>query len=615
MNRPLARALTGSVVPRTTIRATHTLPWLAVLLAAACHDAPAVVAAVPGPTTAVASGSLAISPANVTAGPSTEWPFNSPVVVRSSHGMVVTDNALGTKVGRDVLAAGGNAVDAAVATAFALAVTYPTAGNVGGGGFAVVRMHGESYALDFRETAPHAASRDMYAGDAGSKTDAREGIKSVGVPGSVAGLWSLHQKLGSKKISWANLLAPAIALADQGFVVGGDFVDAKMAATRLAKYPGSAALFLPSGQPPAAGSTWKNPDLAAVLRRVAATGPKGFYEGPTAAAIVAEMKADGGYVTLSDLEHYEAKWRTPLEFSYRGHRVTAMPPPSSGGVTLAMICHILEGFDLGALAFQSPEALHDEFESMRRAFAARNAKLGDPDFVAMPLERLLSAGWAAEQRATIAPGRATPSSSIVTDGVMSGAGPHTTNFEVVDSEGNAVSLTTTVNWWFGSGVTVRGAGFVLNNEMDDFASVPGTANGFGLVQGEPNAIAPGKRMLSSMSPTIVTDPQGRVSLVLGAAGGPTIITSVLQELTGVVDFRLSIGSATYAPRFHMQHEPDEVAFEKAGVFAGTGDQLRAMGYSLKERGHIADAPAIGREGDEWIGVAEPRRSGGLAAAP
>ena len=545
-----------------------------------------------------------------------EWPFRTPKVVRSPRGMVVTDNALGTSVGRDILSKGGNAVDAAVATAFALAVTYPTAGNVGGGGFAVVRMHGQPYALDFRETAPAAAARNMYTdGGTGSRGDAREGIKSVGVPGSVAGLWQLHQKLGSKKISWADLLAPVIALAEQGFTVDADFVDAKMAATRLSKYPSSAALFLKDGHPPAAGSTWRNPDLAAVLRRIATGGPKGFYEGATADALIAEMKADGGFITMADLAAYEAKWRTPLEFTYRGHKLTTMPPPSSGGVTMAMICHILEGFDLGSLGFQSPDALHDMFESMRRAFAARNAKLGDPDFVAMPLERLLSSAWAAEQRATIDPAHATPSSAILTDGPMSGAGPHTTNFSVVDSEGNAVALTTTVNWWFGSGVVVRGAGFVLNNEMDDFASVPGTANGFGLVQGEANAIAPHKRMLSSMSPTIVSDPQGNVALVLGAAGGPTIITSVLEELVAVVDFKQTIGAATYAPRFHMQHQPDEVVFEKSGLVPATADRLRAMGYTLKERGHLADAPAIGREGNDWVGVAEPRRTGGLAAGP
>ena len=530
--------------------------------------------------------------------------------------MVVTDNALGTKVGRDVLASGGNAVDAAVATAFALAVTFPIAGNIGGGGFAVIRMRGQPYALDFRETAPAAASHEMYAeAGGGTAAGARQGIKSVGVPGSVAGLWQLYQRLGSKKLSWAELLAPAIELADHGFAVYEGFVDARSAANRLVKFPPSAGLFLRDGLPPPAGSTWSDPDLAGVLRRIASAGPAGFYEGATAAAIVAEMQTDGGLVTLADLHAYEARWRTPLEFAYRGQHITAMPPPSSGGVTLAMMCHILEGFDLGRLGFQSPEEIHDILESMRRAFAARNAKLGDPDFVTMPLERLLSNAWAAEQRASIQDGRATPSSAIPTDGPPSGTGPHTTSFSVVDGEGNAVALTTTLNWWFGSGVTVRGAGFVLNNEMDDFASVPGTPNGFGLVQGEANAIAPGKRMLSSMSPTIVSDADGRVLLVLGAAGGPTIITAVLQELSAVVDFKQSIGWATFAPRLHMQHLPDEVIFEKAGLSPIMADRLRAMGYTLTERSHLADAPAIGREGDEWVGVAEPRRAGGLAAAP
>jgi gamma-glutamyltranspeptidase/glutathione hydrolase len=535
-------------------------------------------------------------------------------VVRGALGMVVTDNAIGSKVGRDMLAAGGNAVDAAVATAFAIAVSYPTAGNVGGGGFAVARVGTEVRSIDFRETAPAAAKRDMYVDAAGKSTsDAREGIKSAGGPGSVAGLWELHHALGSKKKTWAEVVAPAIALAEQGFVVDEAFVDTLTGAERLKQYPTSAALFFPNGSPPALGSTFKNPELAATLKRVAEKGPKGFYEGPTADAIVAQMKADHGLITHADLKAYKAKWRTPLAFTYRGHRITSMPPPSSGGVTLAMICHIIEGYDLKKLGWQSPEELHFVFEAMRRSYAARNAKLGDPDFVKMPLAQLLSEAWATQQRATILPERATPSSEIVTDGPPSATGPHTTHFSVVDGDGNAVALTTTVNWWFGSGVTVKGAGFVLNNEMDDFASVPGTANGFGLVQGEANAIAPGKRMLSSMAPTIVTAPDGKVIFVGGAAGGPTIITAVFQELSNVVDFGLDIGAAVGAPRFHMQHLPDVVSYEKDGISAVTAERLQGMGYTLKERGHIADAPAIGRSGLEWIGAAEPRRLGALAA--
>ncbi len=544
------------------------------------------------------------------------WPYTSPVTVTSAKGMVVTDNAVASLVGRDILASGGNAADAAVATAFALAVAYPTAGNVGGGGFAVARVKGKAYALDFRETAPAAAARDMYLdADGKPKGDAREGIKSVGVPGSVAGLWELHQRLGSKKKTWAELLAPSIAMAENGFVVDEAFLSTlEFGGKRLLKHPVSAALFFPGGTARALGTTFKNPELADVLKRIVAKGPKGFYEGATAEAIVAQMKTDGGLMSLADLKTYRAKWRTPVTLTYRGHAVASMPPPSSGGITLAMICHILEGYDLATLGQGTPEELHYVFEAMRRAYAARNAKLGDPDFVKMPIDQLVSETWAKEQRATILPDRATPSSEIAS-AKPSASGPHTTHFSVVDAAGDAVALTTTINYFYGSGVTVKGGGFVLNNEMDDFAAVPGTANGYGLVQGEANAIAPGKRMLSSMAPTIVTDSDGKVVLVAGAAGGPTIITTVFQQLSNVVDFHLNVGAAVAMPRFHMQHLPDEVSFEKDGLTDSVRARLASMGYALKERGHIADAPAIGRSGFDWVGAAEPRRKGSLAAAP
>lgn len=593
---------------------------LPLLLAVACGTPPPPPPPAPPSSASVAPPPPIASAAPADAGapppPAPEpWPYATPVVARGDKGMVVTDDAIATEVGRDVLATGGNAVDAAVAVAFALAVSYPTAGNLGGGGFAVARVGGKVHALDFRETAPAAATRDMYLDKDGKpKPEARDGIKSVGVPGSVAGLWELHQKLGSKKKTWAQLLAPAIALAKDGFVVGDGFLfTLEVAGKRLQKHPVSTALFFPNGAPPPKGSRFVNPELAAVLERIV-KGPKGFYAGPTADAIVAQMKAEGGLITLADLAKYQAKWRAPIEFSYRGHTVTSMPPPSSGGVTLAMIAHIVEGWEVGKLGFQSPDHLHVVFEAMRRAYAARNARLGDPDFVKMPLPELLGDGWAKAQRATIKPDRATPSAEIVA-GPASASGPHTTHFSVVDAAGDAVALTTTINFWYGSGVTVKGGGFVLNNEMDDFAAVPGTANGYGLVQGEANAIAPGKRMLSSMAPTIVTGPDGKVVLVAGAAGGPTIITSVFQEMSAVVDFGMDVGAAVSAPRFHMQHLPDEVAFEKAGLAEATRSRLEAMGYTLKERGHIADAPAIGRSGATWIGAAEPRRKGALAAAP
>jgi gamma-glutamyltranspeptidase/glutathione hydrolase len=538
------------------------------------------------------------------------------------HGAVVSDCTQATKAGLAMLQAGGNAVDAAVATAFVLAVAYPTAGNLGGGGFAVLHFGSDDRALDFRETAPAAASRDMYAdatppgADAGASAHpagtSRDGWLSSGTPASVAGLWALHSAKGSKP--WKEVLAPAIAMARDGLVVDQAFADEiDDLKSRLLKDPTSAALFFPGGAPPKVGSTWKNPDLARVLERIAEKGPAGFYEGPTAEAIASEMKAHGGLVTLADLHGYEAKWRAPLVFDYHGARVVAMPPPSSGGVTLAMIAHILEPYDLPHQPWHSATQLHYVFEAMRRAFAARNARLGDPDFVHNPVEELLSPTWADAQRKTISPDHATPSSEIPSLGVPTG-GPHTTNLSVVDGQGNAVALTTTINWYFGSGITVAGTGMVLNNEMDDFASVPGRANGFGLVQGEPNAIAPKKRMLSSMSPIVVLGKDGKPVLVAGAAGGPRIITSVFQVLMNARDYGLDPVAAVDAPRFHMQHLPDLLLYEKDGLEPELREKLVGMGYTLKESGHLADANAIGLTPGGWIPAAEPRRKGSLGLA-
>ena len=569
--------------------------------------------AAPAPITSVGVPVAAPAPPAFPSG----WPhpIDAPGVT-GAHGMVVTDAALATRVGVEMLRAGGNAVDAAVATAFALAVVYPGAGNIGGGGFLVARMGDAPHALDFRETAPSAASHDTFAARDKEKSGAvssRVGHLSCGVPGSVAGLWEAWQKLGSKKKTWPELLAPAIKLAEEGFVVDAELTRSLADnAERLRKSPASVALYLQGGQPLETGSTWKNHDLAVVLRRIADKGPPGFYEGPTADALAAEMKRGGGLITKADLAAYKARWRAPIELTYRGQKVISMPPPSSGGVTLAMIGHILEGYDLRALGWHSPAELHLLFEAERRAFLARNAKLGDPDFVKNPVEELLSPAWAEAQRASIKPDRATPTSELEPAPPSGGAGPHTTHFSVVDEAGNAVALTTTLNWFYGSGVGIPGMGFVMNNEMDDFATVPGTANGYGLVQGEPNSVAPGKRMLSSMSPSIVVGPDGHVALVLGAAGGPTIITAVFEELSSVVDHGLSLVAATNAPRFHEQGQPDVVMIEQGGLTGEQRQALAGMGYIFKERPHIADAPTIGWSHGSWTGAAEPRRMGGLA---
>jgi gamma-glutamyltranspeptidase/glutathione hydrolase len=528
--------------------------------------------------------------------------------------MVVTDNAIGTKVGVDILSSGGNAIDAAVATAFALAVAFPTAGNIGGGGFLVARIDGKPYALDFRETAPGAATRDMYLGPDGKTTrDSREGWRAVGVPGSVAGLWEAWHRLGSKNKTWPELLAPAIALAERGFVVDAAFDEGiGYLKERLAKFPASAALFLPNGAPPPVGSTWRNPELAAVLRRIAAEGPSAFYEGPVAETLAHAMKESGGLVTRADLTGYHPVWREPILYTYRGRNIIGMPPPSSGGLTMAMIAHVLEGWDLRTMGWHSAEEVHLTAEAMRRAFAARNAKLGDPDFVKNPVEELLSDAWAKAQRATIRLDKATPTKDLFPQLATGAAGgTHTTNFSVVDAEGNAVALTTTLNSWFGSGVTVPGLGFVLNDEMDDFATVPGTANMFGLKQGEPNAVAPGKRMLSSMSPTIVLDAQGRVDLVLGAAGGSRIITAVFDELSNALDYGMDAADAVRAPRFHQQDSPDILFLEPRALPEDVVRALQAMGHETKNVEHLADAPAIGRDKGLWQGAPEPRRNGAL----
>ncbi|HSL70393.1 MAG TPA: gamma-glutamyltransferase [Longimicrobiales bacterium] len=552
------------------------------------------------------------APVGQTEGPVSATGGQRPEVVQAEHGMIASDNALATEVGVSVLQNGGNAVDAAIATAFALAVAYPEAGNLGGGGFLLARLaDGRSFALDFREKAPLRATHDMYLDSAGNVTSkSLIGHLASGVPGSVAGLWAAHERLGSRP--WAELVAPAIQLAETGFTVDQHF--AAVVADheeRLQQFAASAAHFLPDGKPLQTGSRWRNPELAAVLRRIANQGATGFYEGETANLIVAEMQRGGGLISLEDLKRYQPKWREPVEFTYRGHRIISMPPASSGGLTLALLANIAEGYDLRALGRHSPEALHVVAEAARRAFADRNYFLGDADFVKVPSARFLSEEYAQRQRATISLRHATPSSQVRPGLDAAVEGSHTTHFSVVDAQGNAVALTTTLNELFGSAVTVTGAGFLLNDEMDDFSAKPGSPNLFGLVQGEPNAIAPEKRMLSAMTPTIVLDERGQLLLITGARGGPRIISAVFQIVSNVIDYDLPLADALGGPRIHHQHLPDILYYEQ-GFPSQAAHALQALGHTVQERsGYIGSAPTILRVGNHWEGAPDPR-SGGLA---
>jgi gamma-glutamyltranspeptidase/glutathione hydrolase len=525
--------------------------------------------------------------------------------------MVASDAPLASEAGVQIMKEGGNAVDAAVATAFALAVVMPEAGNIGGGGFMVVHMaDGTTAALDFREKAPMAASRNMYLDAKGEQTDLSiTGHLAAGVPGSVMGLYEAHRKFG--RLPWKQVMEPAIRLAAEGFTVTKDLAGSvKDDSSRLARFPASLALFIPDGKPLQAGAIWRNPDLAASLTRIANEGPKGFYEGTTAGLIVDEMQRGHGLITLEDLKQYTAVWRDPITATYRKHTIISMPPPSSGGTSIALMAHMLEGYDLLGLGWHSPEGIHITVEAMRRAFADRNHWFGDPDFIDIPLKKLLSQEYADLRRASIDPRKATPSADVG----FGPAGPvkesmHTTHYSVADSAGNMVAVTTTVNLGFGSAVTVAGAGFLLNNEMDDFAAKPGSPNVFGLVQGEANAIAPGKRILSSMSPTIVLDPNGAPLLITGASGGPRIITAVFQVITNVVDHGMDITAAVTAPRFHHQHLPDTILLENGGFSADRIDALHAMGHETKGIQHLAISPSILRSNGVWRGSADPRTGG------
>jgi gamma-glutamyltranspeptidase/glutathione hydrolase len=538
------------------------------------------------------------------------WPLGQRVrPVAGEHAMVVTSHPLASDVGVDILRHGGNAVDAAVAVAFALAVVHPVAGNLGGGGFMVVRMHDDTArTLDFREAAPSGATRSMYVDSAGNaRQSSLTGHLSVGVPGSVAGLFEAHRRFGH--LPWKELVAPAVRLAREGHTLDG--VRSRQItreAERLARFPASRAQFLVNGEAPPPGTWFVQPDVARTLQLIADSGPQVFYHGSIAELIVQEMARGGGLITRDDLARYRAKWRDPIEIGYRGYTIYTMPPPSGGGVTLAEILNVMEGY-APLPPFGSARLMHLQTEAMRRAYADRNALLGDPDFVEIPLSRLLSKSYAAMLRADIDPQRATPSPPA---GGVRSEGTETTHYSIVDADGNAVSCTTTLNNDFGSAVTVTGAGFLLNDEMDDFMTAPGRPNLFGLVQGEANAIAPGKRMLSGMTPAIVLDPAGRLFLVLGSPGGSRITTAVYQVLSNAIDQDLPLAAAVAAPRLHHQAVPDTLHLEPDGFVQPSIDSLEAMGHKLTVWNYKTEVNAIGRAAAGWVGVADPRRGGGAA---
>ncbi|MGE3887851.1 MAG: gamma-glutamyltransferase [Vicinamibacterales bacterium] len=511
--------------------------------------------------------------------------------VRARTGMVVSQSDIASEVGWQVIKSGGNAIDAAVATAFALAVTHPTAGNIGGGGFIVYRAaSGQATSFDFREAAPAGSNPEMWLKDGKYDYDLHHNShRSVGVPGTVAGLHTAWKELGSKP--WKDLVTPAIALARDGFEVSHGL--ARSLAGQLdefKKYPSSLAQFSKNGQPYEAGDILKQPDLARTLQRIADQGPAGFYEGETAALIEKDMKANGGLITRDDLKKYQAKKREVIKGTYRGYEIIGMPPPSSGGIAVTQMLNVLEGYDLKANGYGSAQNLHLMAESMRRAFADRAQYLGDPDFVMnMPVARLISKEYADTLRKSINPNKASKSSP--TTFTWPTESQETTHFSVVDANRNAVSLTYTLEYGYGSRIVVPGAGFLLNNEMGDFNAGPGLTTEQGLIGTPPNLAQIGKRMLSSMSPTIVAK-DGQLFMVTGSPGGRTIINTVLMTILNVIDFGMNAQEAVDAGRIHHQWLPDRISMERFGFSADAIKTLQGVGHTISEGGNQGVAEVI-----------------------
>lgn len=536
------------------------------------------------------------------------------VPTRSKAGIVASQNQIASKIGADVIHDGGTAIDAMVATGFALAVTHPTAGNIGGGGFIVYRpSNGPAVAYDFRETAPARASATMW--QPGGRYDPQlhhNSYLAVGIPGTVAGLHLAWKEQG--KLPWRRLVEPAIALARDGFVVSDGLARSLASVQRqMSKYPASVAQFTKNGVPYEPGEILKQPDLAKTLERIAADGPAGFYEGETAALIEKEMRSNGGIITREDLRNYKAIRRTPVTGTYRGYEIIAMPPPTSGGVTMIEALNILEGYDLRKMGASSAASVHVMAEAMKRAYADRARYLGDPDFNSdMPVDRLISKAYADQLRKTISLEHTVPSSPVKFDW------PHesdeTTHVSIVDGNHNAASMTYTLEQGYGVKIVVPGGGFLLNNEMGDFNAGPGLTTADGLIGTDPNLTAPGKRMLSSMAPTILAR-DGKLFMVTGSPGGRTIINTTLETIVGVIDFGLNAQEAVDAPRFHHQWLPDQISYER-GFSPDTVRELERRGHVMKDGGAQGAAQVITyNPADDVLEGGTDRRVSDGAAVP
>jgi len=540
--------------------------------------------------------------------------------VRARNGIVASTNEVASRVGVDVLKRGGNAVDAAIAVAFALTVTHPSAGNLGGGGFMMIRLkNGKTTAIDYREMAPAAATRNVYLDKAGNVIEGEGGplvgYRASGIPGTVRGMELALKKYGSGKLSWAQLVEPAKRLAAGGILVTYSLARSLRGNQEyLSQYPETKRIFLRNGNYYKEGERFYQPELAQTFARLQQHGPNEFYTGQTARLIVDDMQRHNGLITLKDMRGYVAKEREPLRGTYRGYEVISMPPPSSGGAVLIEMLNILEGFDLNKHDWASSERYHLMTEAMRRAFADRAEYMGDSDFVNVPLSGLLEKSYAARLRSTIDMERASSSETVKAGKPAGVESEETTHFTVVDAEGNAVANTYTLNNSYGSAVVGKGTGLLMNDEMDDFAAKPGTPNLYGLIQGERNAVAPGKRPLSAMTPTFVLNKDGSLWFTVGSPGGPTIINTALCVITNVVDYEMNIQHAIDAPRIHHQWLPDELVYEPYGLSGDTLKALMARGHKVAKPRYLGDAEGIMIEPETGLrlGATDPRRSDGLA---